>query len=75
MSHGIDLSKKQCPKTTAELESMKKIPYAFAIGFIMYAMICTRPDMSYTLSVASRHQANPVLQHLVAVCDKSWPKD
>jgi Reverse transcriptase (RNA-dependent DNA polymerase) len=55
MSHDIDLSKKQCPQTTAELESMKKIPYASAIGSIMYSMICTRPDVSYALSVASRH--------------------
>jgi Reverse transcriptase (RNA-dependent DNA polymerase) len=66
MSHGIDLSKKQCPKTTSELESMKKIPYASAIGSIMYAMICTRPDVSYALSVASRHQTNPGFAHWTA---------
>jgi hypothetical protein len=67
MSHGIDLSKKQCPLTTAELESMKKIPYASAIGSIMYAMICTRPDMSYALSVVSRHQANLGFAHWIMV--------
>ena len=41
MQHGINLSKKQCPKTPAELEKMSKIPYASAIGSIMYAMVCT----------------------------------
>ncbi|KAK8492465.1 hypothetical protein V6N11_034876 [Hibiscus sabdariffa] len=38
---------------------MSQIPYASAIGSIMYAMICTRPDLSYALSMTSRYQANP----------------
>ncbi|KAK9036819.1 hypothetical protein V6N11_021746 [Hibiscus sabdariffa] len=36
-----------------------QIPYASAIGSIMYAMICTQPDLSYALSMTSRYQANP----------------
>jgi hypothetical protein len=59
MSHGITLSKNQCPKTSDELERMSAIPYASAIGSIMYAMFCTRPDVSYALSVTSRYQSNP----------------
>ncbi|CAD6213467.1 unnamed protein product [Miscanthus lutarioriparius] len=43
---------------TDERNRMSKVPYASAIGSIMYAMICTRPDVSYALSVASRYQAN-----------------
>ena len=39
MSHGIHLSKTQCPMTTDERERMNKVPYASAIGSIMYAMI------------------------------------
>ena len=46
MSHGMCLSKKQCPMTPDELGKMSRIPYASAIGFIMYAMICTRPNVS-----------------------------
>ena len=38
---------------------MSAIPYASAVGSIMYAMICTRPDVSYALSVVSRYQADP----------------
>jgi len=34
---------------------MSKVPYALAIGSIMYVMICTRLDVSYALSVASRY--------------------
>jgi Reverse transcriptase (RNA-dependent DNA polymerase) len=67
MSHGINLGKKHCPSTNAELETMKKISYASVIGSIMYAMICTRPDVSYTLSVTSRHPANPGIAHWTVV--------
>jgi len=37
---------------------MSKVPYASTIGSIMIAMICTRPDVSYALSVVSRYQNN-----------------
>ncbi|KAK9018712.1 hypothetical protein V6N11_033759 [Hibiscus sabdariffa] len=46
---------------------MSQIPYASAIRSIMYAMICTRPDLSYALSMTSRYQANPGEDHWVAV--------
>ncbi|KAI3735246.1 hypothetical protein L6452_14738 [Arctium lappa] len=46
---------------------MSKIPYASAIGSIMYAMICTRPDVSYALSMTSRYQSNPGDGHCIAV--------
>lgn len=59
MSHGIKLSKTQCPSTTDEQSRMSAIMYASAVGSIMYAMICTRPDVSYALSVVSRYQADP----------------
>ena len=59
MSHGIKLSKSQCPTTKDERERMDKIPYASAIDSIMYAMLCTRPDVSYALSMTSRFQSDP----------------
>jgi hypothetical protein len=37
---------------------MRVIPYASAIRSIMYAMICTRLDVSYALSAMSRYQSN-----------------
>ncbi|CAD6231891.1 unnamed protein product [Miscanthus lutarioriparius] len=45
-------------ETSDERKRMSKVPYASAVGSIMYAMICTRPDVSYALSVASRYQAD-----------------
>jgi hypothetical protein len=58
MSYGITLSKKQCPTDPEEQERMRAIPYALAIGSIMYAMICTRLDVSYALSATSRYPSN-----------------
>ena len=67
MSHGIHLSKTQCPTTTDERERMSKVPYASAIGSIMYAMISTHPDVSYVLSVTSRYQSDPGESHWTAM--------
>jgi hypothetical protein len=58
MSHDITLSRNQCPLTPDEQEKITTIPYASAIGSIMYTMLCTRLDVSYTLSATSRYQSN-----------------
>ncbi|KAK2421692.1 secreted RxLR effector protein [Trifolium repens] len=67
MQHGICLSKTQCPSSKEERERMNEIPYASAIGSIMYAMLCTRPDVSYALSATSRYQSDPGESHWIAV--------
>ena len=67
MIPGMTLSKSQCPTSDLEVAKMSRIPYASAIGSIMYAMICTRPDVSYALSMTSRYQANPGEDHWTAV--------
>ena len=46
---------------------MSEVPYASAIGSIMYAMTCTRPDISFALSVTSRYQGDPGMEHWKAV--------
>jgi hypothetical protein len=58
MSHGITLSKSQGATTPNEQKKMSVIPYASAIGSIMYVMLCTRPDVSFALSVTSRYQSD-----------------
>ncbi|KAG8498489.1 hypothetical protein CXB51_004896 [Gossypium anomalum] len=67
MRHGISLSKEMCPSTPQERERMSKIPYASAIGSLMYAMLCTRPDVSYALSMMSRYQVDPGEGHWTTV--------
>ena len=67
MSHGISLSKTQCPMTQDERDRMSKIPYAYTIRSIMYAMLCTRPDVSYALSIMSRYQSDLGESHGIVV--------
>ena len=52
---GMKLSKTQCPTTAEDREKMKVIPYASAIGSIIYAMLCTRPDVCLAISLAGRY--------------------
>ncbi|XP_074291598.1 secreted RxLR effector protein 161-like [Silene latifolia] len=67
MGSGIILSKSQSPSELEDVERMKLIPYASAVRSIMHAMIFTRPNVSYALSMTSRYQANPGYSHWVAV--------
>ena len=55
------------PKTPEEMEQIAEVPYASAIGSLMYAMLCTRPDIAYDVSVTCRFQSNPGLEHWIAV--------
>ena len=64
---GIHLSLGMSPKTPDEIERMNRVPYASAIGSLMYAMICTRPDIAHSVSVTSRYQARPGEGHWSAV--------
>ena len=63
----LKLSKKQSPKTKEERDHMSKVPYALAIGSLMYAMVCTRPDIAHAVRVVSRFMSRPGKQHWEAV--------
>ena len=49
---GVKLSETQCLTIAEDRETMKVIPYASAIGSIKYAMLCTRPIVYLTMSLA-----------------------
>ena len=55
------------PKNDAEREYMAKVPYANAVGSLMYAMVCTRPDISQAVGVVSRYMHDPGKEHWQAV--------
>ncbi|KAI4332243.1 hypothetical protein L6164_017167 [Bauhinia variegata] len=63
------LSASQCPKTKEEEEYMSKVPYSNAVGSLMYAMVCTRPDISHAVGI------NDVGQHIVGYCDSDYAGD
>nr|GFC71211.1 retrotransposon protein, putative, Ty1-copia subclass [Tanacetum cinerariifolium] len=46
---------------------MQNVPYASAVGSIMYAVRCTRPDVAFAQTVTSRFQQNPGDLHWTTV--------
>ncbi len=58
LANHFRLSGIQCPKNEEEIENMLKVPFASAIGCLMYAMVCTRPDLAHAVSTVSRYMAN-----------------
>ncbi|XP_043705427.1 secreted RxLR effector protein 161-like [Telopea speciosissima] len=45
---------------------MKGVPYALAVGSLMYAMLYTRPDIYHAVGMVSRFQSNPGQEHWTA---------
>lgn len=66
MSKGDKLTKQQCPVSDLEREDMKSRPYARLVGSLMYAQVCTRPDLAYAIGILARFQSNPGYEHWVA---------
>uniref|UniRef100_A0ACD5Z493 Uncharacterized protein n=1 Tax=Avena sativa TaxID=4498 RepID=A0ACD5Z493_AVESA len=63
MTKAIKLSGDMCPKSLEERKKMSHIPYASALGSLMYAMLFTRPDLCHSVGVLSRYQKNPGEEH------------
>ena len=59
----LKLSSKQYPTSEKDMKEMKKVPYASIVGSLMYAMVCTRPDIAHTIRVVSRFLTNPGKEH------------
>ena len=64
---GTNISAEQCPKTQEEEEDMSRVPYASAVGSLMYAMVCTRPEISHVVGVLSRFISNAGKEHWTIV--------
>ena len=63
IARGDKFSLNQCPKTHLEITEMQKIPYASAVGSLMYAQVCTRPDIAYIVGMLGRYLSNPGMDH------------
>nr|GEZ64602.1 putative retrotransposon Ty1-copia subclass protein [Tanacetum cinerariifolium] len=44
-----------------EMKRMQNVPYASAVGSIMYVVRCTRPDVAFAQNITSRFQQNFVI--------------
>ena len=63
----LKLTKEMFPKTQEEEDKMSKVPYASAVGRLMYAMVCTRPNIAHVVGVISRYMSHPGIEHWNAV--------
>ncbi|XP_059597761.1 secreted RxLR effector protein 161-like [Vitis vinifera] len=63
VAKGDKFSLNQCPKNSLESQEMQKIPYASAVGSLMYAQVCTRPDIAYIVGMLGRYLSNPGIDH------------
>jgi hypothetical protein len=67
MEPGLHLTHDQSPESQEDKDEMAKIPYAHAVGSLMYLAISTRPDIAYSVGVLSRFSSNPGMAHWKAV--------
>ena len=56
MADDETLSRRLCPKTS-------EVSYLSAVGNLMYAMMCTMPDICHAVGMANRYQSNPGQEH------------
>ncbi|KAH9687520.1 Integrase catalytic domain-containing protein [Citrus sinensis] len=61
------LSSSMCLSNKAERKEMSRVLYASAVGSLMFAMICTRPDIAQAVGAVSRYMTNPGGKHWIAV--------
>eukprot|EP00253_Pinus_taeda_P008240 PITA_08240 len=64
---GVNLSAEQCPKTQEEEDDRSRVPYASVVDSLMYAMACTRPDITHAVGVLSMFLSKPGKEHWTAV--------
>ena len=67
LSMHVKLSKDECPKFENEKEFMSKNPYQCVVGSLMYALILTRPDITFVVGAVRRFLSNPGKKHWEAV--------
>jgi hypothetical protein len=53
----------QSPMNQYEIDQIKSVPYALAVGRLMYAQVCTRPDLAFMSGMLDRYKKNPGVSH------------
>ena len=72
ITKGDKLSLTQCPKNNLEIKEMQKIPYASAVGSLMYAQVCTCPNIEFIVGMLGRYMSNPGVDHWKAAKRVMW---
>nr|GEU30028.1 zinc finger, CCHC-type [Tanacetum cinerariifolium] len=64
VSTPMDTSEKLMPNNG---QAISQLDYSRMIGFLMYAMTCTRPDIAFAMGKLSMYTCNPGAQHWQAI--------
>ncbi|XP_069149242.1 uncharacterized protein [Solanum lycopersicum] len=59
----MKLRKKMCPTARGGKENMAKVPYSSGVGSLMYAIVCTRPNIAHAVGAISKFLENPGKEH------------
>jgi hypothetical protein len=60
---GVKFGKLQCPRNQYKINDMKAVLYTSAVESLMYAQVCTRPDLAFVTGMLGRYQKNPNKPH------------
>jgi hypothetical protein len=60
---GAKFGKFQSPRNQYEIDEMKVVLYASAVGSLMYAQVCNRTDLAFVTGMLERYQKNPGKTH------------
>lgn len=63
---GEKISGDMCPKEEKDKLDLERFPYRSLIGSLMYAAVCTRPDISYVVMKLSQYLNDPGMGHWIA---------
>jgi len=61
--HKFSVSPAPIVKGEYELNQMKLVPYASAVGSLQYAQVCTRPDLAFVTGLLGRFRSNLGVEH------------
>ena len=56
---GNTLSLSMCPHFSEEKEKIAQVSNSNAVGSLMYAIMCVRPDICQAINLVSQFRANP----------------
>ena len=63
VAKGDKFSLGQYPKNDFEIKEMQKIPYASAVGSLMYAQVCKHLDIAHIVGMLDRYLSNSGMDH------------
>jgi hypothetical protein len=57
----------QSPRNQYEIDQMKSVQYASVVGSLMYAQVCTHPDLAFVTRMLVRYQKNLGINHWTGI--------